>query len=296
MLFVGLHITKCAGTTLAQHIRKSLPPQSWYFCSGFRQTQNTGFAQLPERVDFKDLRLVFGHFIHESLFCAAGDRPVFLFAGIRSPIERAISEFYQMCKVRLGSSEPPLSTDEFFQLRNNTMCREILRAFPSLAGSARDSLAAQAIEIAAMFDLVYETENFAATIAPLLKLMRVGGQINANANVRARDSLDRRLAATEAEIRARFAEYFQEDEVLYRHLKPHAGKLYPFKAADGTVSAYRAHCEPILRANEDGMERLAEHFAKYFVAEYRNLARMDELHELLRRKQRWISALREHAT
>jgi hypothetical protein len=296
MLFIGLHITKCAGTSLALHIRNNVQPHKWYLCSGFRDMENLAVVQLCERVHLENLQFIFGHFVHESLFSSAGDRQVFLFTGIRSPVERAISEFYHMCRIRQATGKPPLSADEFFRLRKNTMCVEILRAFPSLAGSTEQSLSARAIEISRMFDFVYDTENFAPTLLPLLRLMKISGTVTVTANTRLSGAQDADLAKTEIEIRSRCPEHFAHDEALYKHLKPHVGKLYPFREeGSGRVSEYRRRWEAALRAREDGLERLGEHFAKYFVADYRNLGMLDELNELIRRKEQWLNRLKNLA-
>ena len=295
MLFIGLHMTKCAGTSLAMQIRNNLPSQQWYLCSGFRDMQKLGFVQLAERTEFDKLRIIFGHFVHDSLFSIAGERRVFLFTGIRSPVERAVSEFYHMCKIRRRLGRPALTADEFFRQRKNTMCVEILRAFPTLAGEAAAPLSTRAIEAAQMFDFVYETEDFESSIEPVLRLLKIGDIAAINANVREISAQDDTLKSVEEEIRARCADHFAEDFLLYEYLKPHAGKMYPF-GSSGAVSPKRRQWETAMRAREDGQARLSEHFAKHFVADYRNLGALDELNALLRRKQGWLDKLSEFAS
>ncbi len=297
MLVVGLHITKCAGTTLALHVRAQLPPKRWYLCSGFRDMQELGYLEFAERLNIDEMRFVFGHFVHESLFSVAGERPLFLFTGIRAPVERAISEFHHISKIRRRASRNPPSPDEFFSMRKNTMCFEILRAFPSLAASARGSLSERAIQVSQMFDFIYDTVDFETSVQPLLKLMNIRNEDMRAVNVRETETGagTEDIAAAEAELRARCPEFFDQDEALFRFLQPKTGKLRPFAGDNGAASAYRKRWEADLRSREGGFDVLTAHFARHVVADYRNLGRLDELATLMERKQRWLDLLKSFA-
>ncbi|HEY5238852.1 MAG TPA: hypothetical protein VIJ62_10770 [Rhizomicrobium sp.] len=291
-LLVGLHITKCAGTTLASHVKSHLPAKAWYLCSAFRDTQMSSCLEFFERSNFDALRFIFGHYIHESIFSAFGEREIFLFTGMRAPVDRAVSEYFQICRVRARAGLLPISVDEFFAIRKDTMCREILRAFPSLAQGMKGSLAAKAIQICQMFDLIYETQTFSTSVSPLLKLVSLDAGELKNQNTR--DSKNASAGADiEKAIRERAPQYFDQDHELFEFLKPHFGRLHPFRGEYGNKSAYRKRKEIELRAIENGLYKFAEHLARHFVADYRNLGQLTELDELLTRKQVWVKLLLE---
>ena len=292
MLVIGLHITKCAGTTLANHIQSRMPPKGWYFCSAFRDMQAQAMLEFPERTTYDALRFVFGHFVHELLFSAFANRDIFLFTGVRSPVDRAVSEYFHICRVRERANLPAIDADQFFAMRKNTMCVEILRAFPSLAHEVSGSLADKAIAVCAMFDLIYDTRTFSDSVGKLLKLLRVDAAEMRDVNVRSTEMAER-LAESESSIRDRAPQYFEQDEKLFAFLAPHLGKMRPFRENGATkLSAYRGEWEFKLRMRANGYETFARHLAGYLVADYRNLGLLPELEELLGRKERWIATLR----
>jgi hypothetical protein len=293
MLFIGLHITKCAGTTLANHVQSRMPPKAWYMCSAFRDMQMNSMLEFAERSNHDAIRFIFGHFVHESLLSVFPKRDIFLFTGVRSPVDRAVSEYFQICKIRETARLTPIDADEFFAMRKNTMCVEILRAFPSLADDVQGSLADKAIGVCQMFDLLYDTKTFSESTGPLLRLIDVSS--DGMRNVNTRDSeMAARLVDAEKQIRGRAPLYFGEDQKLFEFLAPHLGKPYPFGESQAQrVGKYRKRWEEKLRLKPDGMRMFSKHLAKHLVADYRNIGRTSELEALLRRKERWLGKLRE---
>ena len=293
MLVIGLHITKCAGTTLANHVQSRMPPKAWYMCSAFRDMQMNSMVEFAERANFDAIRFVFGHFVHESLLSVFSGRDIFLFTGMRSPVDRAVSEYFQICKVREAANSPMPDADEFFAMRKNTMCVEILRAFPSLAGDVHGSLADKAIAICQMFDLIYDARTFLESTGPLLRLIGVSDEGIRSVNKRDTETANR-LADVEKQIRERAPLHFEQDQKLFETVAPRLGRMYPFRESETErVSEYRKRWEETFRSRQDGMPEFSRHLARHLVADYRNLGRMDELEALIRRKERWLGKLRE---
>lgn len=286
-LVVGLHISKCAGTTLADHVSHRLPPKAWYLCSSFRNMQQNGALELIERTNLADLRFVFGHYVNEAVFSLVPDRPIFLFTGVRAPSERAVSEFFHMRKIRRIGGEEPISVASYFKIRNNTMCREILRAFPGIANSLKGSLAGQAAQLMRMFDFIYDTLDFREAVVPILRLLGLEPKSMTDSNVRKSDSGDAEAADAEFTLREQIPRYFGEDEELYEGLKPFLGKMRPFDE-NGAPNTFRDTRETELRQAPDAIGRLSSHLARFLVADYRNLGQLAELDALLARKQAWI--------
>ena len=262
-------------------------------CSAFRDMQMNSILEFAERANFDAVRFIFGHFVHESLLSVFSRRKFFLFTGLRSPVDRAVSEYFQICKVREAANLPLLDADEFFAMRKNTMCVEILRAFPSLASEVQGSLADKAIAICQMFDLIYDARTFFESTGPLLRLIGVSSEGMRNVNTRDAE-MAKRLGDVENQIRERAPLYFEQDQQLFETLAPRLGKMHPFgESKTERVSKYRKRWEEELRLRPDGMPVFSRHLAKHLVADYRNLGQISELEALLRRKERWLDKLRE---
>ena len=291
-VLIGLHITKCAGTTLAEHVFKKLHPTRWYFCSSPYNMAVDARQDFAERVYIQKINFVFGHYVHESLNSIFAGRDIFWFTGVREPIKRAISEYYQICKVRAFSGKPPLSAEEFLAVRSNTMCREFLRAFPTIDSEAGGNLLERASQAAEMFDLIYGSENFEETITPLLKRIGVGLEGLASANTRSARDEDAAYLQEQADILATAARpKFAEDIALYEMLKPHIGLWQPFAKDEAAMARRAGWTDRMTTTPEAGLARFNAHLAHFYVRDFVNVGRKAELEALLERRREWIDAL-----
>lgn len=165
MVAIGLHLTKCAGTSLMTSMRRLLAEDEYVLISSFYENILASRAQPWDVVDLSRLVFVFGHYVNEGLVTLLRPKTIwdfFLFTGVREPSARAVSQYYQLAKIT--SDNPPV--DQFVSEYGNSMCDEIIRAFPSLINSDKPKwlLAAEALT---SFDYIYSTERYALTIGPV---------------------------------------------------------------------------------------------------------------------------------
>lgn len=175
---IGLHLTKCAGTSLVTDLRRRLSEDEYYLVSSFYE--NT----VACRPDFWDLanpsqvRFIFGHYVHEWMMPCLELRDAwsfFLFTGVRNPLERGISQYRHLSRVTGVIQDPKAFAESY----GSSMCDEILRAFPSFktAADSKHEMAARALTC---FDYIYSTEAYSETIGRVydsLELPRASGPI-----------------------------------------------------------------------------------------------------------------------
>ena len=222
MTSIGLHITKCAGTTLMSSMRRLLTEDQYVLISSFYENIVSSRADIWDVVEFKRIKFVFGHYVHEDLlelFSPGAIWALYLFTGVREPCSRAISQYYQLYKVTGSAPDIP----SFIQGYGSSMCDEIIRAFPSLANQVLDSpkwLCAAAILTA--FDYIYSTEQYAETIGPVFDSIGLAApavdSLAARDNVRITD-LDSRVVA-----HVTSAMETSDDTLLYSLIKPAIGQ------------------------------------------------------------------------
>ena len=234
MTSVGLHLTKCAGTSLMSSIRRRLSEDEYVLISSYYENLLASRAQVWEIADFSRVLFVFGHYVHESLFkllkpIAIWD--IFLFTGVREPCSRAVSQYYQLARV--SQSFPEI--DDFVSNYGSSMCDEILRAFPSMVGDDKPKWLVAAEALTA-FDYIYSTEDYSATIGPIYQSI---GLATPNIeellvdNVRSVE-LDPNIVA---QIRERVAS--SDDVRLYSLIQPAIGKQNAGKLIADDLGIYR---------------------------------------------------------
>jgi hypothetical protein len=290
---IGLHITKCAGTTLARHVLSRLKPNAVYLCSSFDELSKAATEHLVERLSVNEIRFVFGHYVHESLHKIFVKRPQFWFTGVREPLSRAVSEYYQICKVRGWAGLPPITAETFLSSRRNTLCQEFLRAFPTIAQGVPGTESEKAMAIVQMFDLIYGMEDFTRSSATILKQIDVSieGMVNENTReIRATDADF--LSGQQKILEQAFGEYFDQDIILYEHIRPHLGELHPFRIADGSPrSQAQLRWWPEIENRSAGMNDFIDHLAIYYVSEYVSVGRQAELVEQVSNKLRFATKM-----
>ncbi len=226
-LCLGLHITKCAGTSLITNLRRRLSEDEYYFCSSYYENWLAGrplFAQVraPER-----LRIVFGHYVHRDLLSVFANREVFLFTGLRDPVARAISDYRQLNAVRARAGGAPLEGRAYIAGHASAVCAEILRAFPAVDGSAPWEQARVALEA---FDYIYDTDAFEAQARTVFEVLDVPVESLASDNVSDRKTMP---AEFEPVIRRgcdlirRETGFLEQDLALWEWARPRLGHIVP---------------------------------------------------------------------
>ena len=266
-LCVGLHITKCAGTSLITNLRRRLSEDEYYFCSSYYENWLAGrplFAQLraPER-----LRIVFGHYVHRDLLSVFADREVFLFTGLREPVTRAISDYRQLNAVRAQAGAAPLEGNEYVASHAGAICTEILRAFPATDAAEPWEQARTALMA---FDYIYDTDAFETQARTVFEVLDIPAESLASDNVS-----DRKIFPAEFDTVMRRGYdhiehdtgFLEQDLKLWAWVRPRLGQIMPLppRPHGATNEAARA----AFCARETG----------YLVHEFAALGRLAELRQ-----------------
>lgn len=226
-LCLGLHITKCAGTSLITNLRRRLSEDEYYFCSSYHENWLAGrplFAQVraPER-----LRIVFGHYVHQDLLSVFADRELFLFTGLRDPVARAISDYRQTNAIRAQAGDAPLEGHEYIAAHAGAVCSEILRAFPATEDAEPWRQARAALD---MFDYIYDADAFETQARVIFEVLDVPAETSVSDNVSDRKVLPPGfdpVIQRGCELIRRETGFLEQDLALWAWAQPRLGQITP---------------------------------------------------------------------
>ena len=168
---VGLHVPKCAGTTILDRVYASIPKTFIY--------QNTSLIRIfresnEDSIEFdfnNNMRFVWGHSIHEQMLKLFDPEPL-LITGLREPIARLKSELRYKTRLARYRGLPQPDLDQFLRVTTNPICRFLIERFPTIAGD-RGSLADRAMNVITACDYVYFTENFEISAGAIFQAMGI---------------------------------------------------------------------------------------------------------------------------
>mgnify|MGYP001816577853 FL=1 len=170
-LFVGLHIHKTAGMTLLHQFKDQLGSDQYYSNSMYAVNYRHGEKELEERFPYglNDIRVIFGHDVHQYMLTYFKERNVKLFTFLREPLDRIISWYCYHRKLfsRFGHEAPSFSQFYNDVFPQGTLCSLLTRAFPAFIDSKNDPLYLQAISVLKKFYFVATLDDF-STKAPAL--------------------------------------------------------------------------------------------------------------------------------
>jgi hypothetical protein len=280
-LCLGLHITKCAGTSLMTTLRRTLSDDEYYFFSSYHENWLAsrplfGALRSPER-----LRVVFGHYFHETLLAVFSDRPVYLFTGLRNPVERAVSGLRQVNAVAARHGRPPIDAERFLATHRNPFCTEILRALPSIAAGPAP-LWQKARAALSLFDLITSTEHFESHALKILAVIDGPAKTIVNDNISAEKSLppgtERFIERACETLRENADAHLGDDLRLYREFAPMLGKpdlRANIAACDWALD--RAAFIATLPSPDEAKRRFCARETDFMLAEFAELGRLAEL-------------------
>jgi hypothetical protein len=226
-LCLGLHVTKCAGTSLMTTLRRVLTEDEYYFFSSYHESWLASRPRFAEIVDRDRLRIVFGHYCHETLLSVFAHRKIFFFTGLREPVACAISGYRQVNAVRAQSGRPPMPARAYLENYTNPICTEVLRCFPTLANRP-GALWERCRAALSLFDFIYETENFSTDVETLIAVLDIPPVKVENDNVSderaVAPDVARAVSAGCEEIRASARTFIADDLMLFAAMRPHMGR------------------------------------------------------------------------
>jgi hypothetical protein len=168
---VGLHIPKCAGTTILDRVCASIPRALIYQnTSLIRNFQENNDDAIPFDLN-NNFQFVWGHSIHEQMLKLFDPQPL-LITGLREPIARLKSEIRYKARLAQHRGLPQPDLDRVIQITTNPICQFLVERFPIIAGD-RGSLADRAMNVITACDYVYFTENFETSAGAIFEAMGI---------------------------------------------------------------------------------------------------------------------------
>jgi hypothetical protein len=175
-LHVGLHVQKCAGTTLQIHIAECPRAGSWFWHTSADVNYRNSALEVDARntPSRQTVQIIWGHEVFDYFLRFFSDRPIYLFTFLRHPAKRLISWYkyeargYEKSR---GTLEGFPTFSKFLADKRNHMCRFIIDRFPNLDNSGSDVPHKRAISILDKFAFIGLQEDFQAGANHLLKFM-----------------------------------------------------------------------------------------------------------------------------
>jgi hypothetical protein len=167
----GVHIPKCAGTTLLDRVTRCLPSNQIYQTTSMIRNYQEGKSEFLQLLRRDRLRFVFGHTVHEEMLKYLSGSVV-LFTGLREPVSRLESELNYKLRLSDKQKNERPNIEEHLSRINNPVCRFLVDRFPTFAGTD-GTLADRAMQVLESFQVVYFAENFEETAKTIFALLGI---------------------------------------------------------------------------------------------------------------------------
>jgi Sulfotransferase family len=177
-LYIGLHIHKCAGTSLQIHLAQSDTNGTWFWHTNPIVNYRQSKPEVEERnlVARQDVRVIWGHQVQDYFLQFFVERPIFLFTFLRDPVKRMVSWYKYDARRYLeinGNLDGFDSFNEYAAKRKNQICHFILKRFPNLVNNDFSELHDRTISVLEQFAFIGLQEDFQAGANRLMKFMKV---------------------------------------------------------------------------------------------------------------------------
>lgn len=161
---IGLHLPKCAGTSLLRSIEKLIPSEEIYQVTSFHKNYFYRMKEFYEISDWKQVKAIFGHHVVDEMVKFV--KNPYLFTFVREPISRHISNFRYNNRLRQDLKHPELSFDEYAENEDNDICSFILFRFPAFDRKKSLSRAERVAGILGHFDYVGDSDELISSCLP----------------------------------------------------------------------------------------------------------------------------------
>lgn len=160
-------MTKCGGTSLISSVRRILNAENLLFCSSFINEVKSNRPFYWEIVNLSSIKCVYGHFLHESMFLrscyeqSTDNSNIFLpsFTVIREPVSRVLSHLRHITRITAQTYD----SLEYINNSKSTICKEIVRCFPSVQEVyPKKELYEQAAIASNLLNTVFSLDNLGA--------------------------------------------------------------------------------------------------------------------------------------
>lgn len=176
-VYMGLHLHKCAGTSLQIHFTNSDRNGTWFWHTNVLVNHRQSSPEVEElNLDSRQaVRVIWGHEVNDYFFQFFVGRPIFLFTFLRNPVSRMVSLYKYKARrteQRNRNLDAFKSFSEFAAQRQNHLCNFILKRFPNLVNNELTELHDRAISVLEKFAFIGLQEDFEAGANRLMKFMK----------------------------------------------------------------------------------------------------------------------------
>lgn len=206
----GLHVPKCAGTSILNTAKNILDESQVYQSTAFIENYKNNKNEFYEITNKDNLRFVFGHHLYDEMIKWFDD--VYLFTFIRSPEERCLSEYAYLKRLRAKLSLPPLSVSDYLANRTS-MCDFIISRFPGFVSNSGGTKSDKAISILSKFDYVGDIASLPGFSNVFSRILGIDSVKFIKENVAQRNEIDNR----EREILLNSPD--SDDKILFEQFK-----------------------------------------------------------------------------
>ncbi|WP_143032416.1 hypothetical protein [Nitrosomonas sp. Nm33] len=271
---IGLHITRTAGTSLHTAFGSKLERGQMYVCSSAIQRLRDNEFIVPGPLAVDRLLFIFGHYVHEHLVAAYPRRRVFLFTVLRDPIDRSLSNLRHINKLRADIHEQPMELAEYAATQSNTICEELLRAFPSFRDDSRP-LHRCALDILDLFDFVGLPHTLPQLAEHIAQKLEVAAPEIGVENATQRNAPAQGDTAAMTILREKHSEDIALFDALRR--RPDGLGRRPNKSDD----AWDRFAAANPGTREEKIHSWLQHLRHYYVSEVKEFMKVEEATQLL---------------
>lgn len=287
----GLHITKCAGTSILKAAQSQLPASQIYQATALIENFWQNSNEFYEITNHQGIRFFFGHHVYDEMVKLFND--VYLFTFLRDPIDRHVSNFKFLNRLRSDLSLPAMSVEEYIGRENSmyseySMCGFILSRFSGFVDPAAETAAEKAISALSKFDYVGDLatlSGFSDVMAEYLGL-EFSGITKENVSLADENINDEVLDELVESLNA------ADDIELYRAFKSSPGGLRnPFQTRQAVE--WRS---TVFAAGEYDYGKLEDRLVNSLYWEYRDHGVLDQFLDLIPQKLSFLNKFVEKAT
>lgn len=211
----GLHIPKCAGTTLLDELTSNYGKDVYQSTSLYRNFKN-GIKDISEINGSWNFKCYYGHHVHSEMLKNVNSSSLFVFTILRDPLDRLISHYKYSNRLREKVGKKKIDLGEFM-VNFPSVCDFIIERFSDFSDGDAKTKSEKAFSIISKFDYVGFSDDMPDVASKLKAFSGIDFDLGDRKNFDPKSSLD----DTEIDLEGVVA-YLKEDIILYymaKHLK-----------------------------------------------------------------------------
>lgn len=263
-VFLGLHIPKCAGTSILSELKKNYGDRIYQSTSLISNVRE-GKSDLLDGYPNLSYEGYFGHHFCDELLKIVG-RDVFLFTFVRDPLERALSHYKYINRMNLSVGLPEVEFEQFVETVPS-MTGFILDRFPGLTDrNGQGPRWMKAASVLKKFDYVGDSDD----LVSFQSVFKDNFGIELDLSVQ-KNKAPKEVKKIPYDFKEKVYRSLEDDVLLYQWFK----QLW----REHSVPIRKGHISSYLKTplNED---RLFNFHASSLIAEFRANNDLDSLRKL----------------